>query len=145
MPGDLRRSRPGVYVTADATDAADLAEELAAGGRVCFVGDLTAAVDKEGIIATLGAALGAPAWFGHNWDALVDALRDLSWRPAEGYVLLLDGCATPARRATAAWAVLVDICRSTVAWWTDQDVPFHVVLRDPDPLGGFAVLDRPAP
>lgn len=34
---------------------------------------------KSELLAGLAKGLGLPAWFGHNWDALVDVLRDLSW------------------------------------------------------------------
>lgn len=30
-----------------------------------------------------------PAWFGENFDALNDCLRDLDWHPAPGYVLIV--------------------------------------------------------
>jgi hypothetical protein len=37
--------------------------------------------DKPGLIAALRVALDFPDWVGANWDALSDALRDLSWLP----------------------------------------------------------------
>ena len=36
---------------------------------------------KRELIGALGAALAFPEWVGANWDALYDALRDLSWLP----------------------------------------------------------------
>ena len=36
-----------------------------------------AASDKAGILDAFAEALDLPDWFGHNWDALVDALREV--------------------------------------------------------------------
>ena len=33
------------------------------------------AQDKAGVLDAFAAALELPEWFGHNWDALLDALR----------------------------------------------------------------------
>ena len=46
--------------------------------------DLSDCTGSEAAIARIAAALEFPDWFGHNWDALSDALNDLSWRPADG-------------------------------------------------------------
>lgn len=51
--------------------------------------DLAAAHNKGALLAALAERIGAPEWFGNNWDALADALGDLSWNPAPGYVMLL--------------------------------------------------------
>jgi hypothetical protein len=42
---------------------------------------------KAGLFAVLTPELSLPGWFGHNWDALVDGLRDLSWIPEKQVVL----------------------------------------------------------
>jgi hypothetical protein len=50
-------------------------------------------------------ALSFPGWFGRNWDALEDALADLSWLPAaRGRVLLVHRVA-----ATSDAATLLDV------------------------------------
>ena len=37
-----------------------------------------AALTKSAILDEFAAALALPGWFGRNWDALLDALRDLT-------------------------------------------------------------------
>jgi hypothetical protein len=55
---------------------------------------LSSATDrKRALFGTLKRRLGLPRHFGWNWDALNDALRDLSWLPAgtSRVTLLHDG------------------------------------------------------
>lgn len=54
------------------------------GRRVVSVGDVG---NKEDLLAALVAGLRIPEWFGWNWDALEDTLRDLSWL-SEGLVTI---------------------------------------------------------
>ena len=50
--------------------------------------DGAAARDKAALLDALAAALRFPAYFGKNWDALLDCLRTLpEFLPAQGYVL----------------------------------------------------------
>jgi RNAse (barnase) inhibitor barstar len=44
---------------------------------------------REDLFRTLETELRLPAYFGHNWDALEECLRDLSWLGAEQGVTLL--------------------------------------------------------
>lgn len=49
-----------------------------------------AAADKDGILDAFATALGLPDWFGHNWDALVDALRELEGREGRPVEIVWD-------------------------------------------------------
>lgn len=50
--------------------------------------DGAAARDKAGLMDAIGPAFRFPAYFGKNWDALLDCLRSLpDTVPARGYVL----------------------------------------------------------
>ena len=88
-------------------------------GYILFDANLGVAHSKGEVLAVLARAIEAPDWFGHNWDALADALGDLSWRVAPGYVLLLRGEATGEE-------MLNDILEATVAFWKLQNKPFWV-------------------
>ena len=77
-------------------------------------------------IGALAKALAFPDWFGGNWDALEDSLSDLSWRPAKGRVLMLEGVA-PGDSA----GILVDVLRAAAEHWALQGVPFFAVFLDP--------------
>ncbi|MFA7009521.1 MAG: barstar family protein [Elusimicrobiales bacterium] len=47
--------------------------------------------DKRGLLAALASALRFPAYFGYNWDALLDCLRSLpEFMNARGYALIIE-------------------------------------------------------
>ncbi len=90
-------------------------------GFVLFEADLENARGKGQVLAEMARVLGSPGWFGHNWDALADALSDLSWRKAPGYVLVLHG-------VVSGDEILNDILDMTVSFWKLHDKPFWVFL-----------------
>ena len=59
----------------EADDHLDLLTSL--GHDVRIVGAVSGGVDKATVLDAFAADLDLPDWFGRNWDALLDALRDL--------------------------------------------------------------------
>jgi hypothetical protein len=45
--------------------------------------------DREGVFEQFGALLQFPRYFGGNWNAFSDCVRDLDWLHASGFVLVL--------------------------------------------------------
>jgi hypothetical protein len=123
------RHRAGLHRLTDPAPAAEVARRLTPGGWRTLALALAATSDKAAVLAGFAAAGRFPGWVGANWDALEDALRDLSWVEAPGYVVLVDGWdrfyAAHRRDARALLAVLADVAR----WWAGQGTPFHVLLR----------------
>jgi hypothetical protein len=102
--------------------------------------DLRGADDKDEVLERIARALGFPAWFGGNWDALEDCLQDLSWRTGEGHVLLVRGFADlPADEL----GVLLDVLASSAAYWAERGRPFFAVLIDPERSLALPELFRP--
>ncbi|MDX1945786.1 MAG: barstar family protein [Pirellulaceae bacterium] len=44
---------------------------------------------KQKLLAILAEKLKFPGYFGHNWDALEESLRDFSWLPADQGVVIV--------------------------------------------------------
>jgi len=103
---------------------------IGAGKAGCLVQrvDLAGVRDKNGMLTAIGKALGFPEWFGHNWDALNDCLLDMGWRPAEGYVTLLDHCDGIHGRAEADFVSLMRSFQSAADEWREQGVPFWCLV-----------------
>lgn len=93
--------------------------------------DLAACHDKAGALELIGEALQFPDWVGDNWDALADALNDLSWLPANGYLLLLEHTSAWRGRAAEDFDMLLGILNETGATWAGQDTAFWALLPLP--------------
>ena len=104
-------------------------EQLATAGiRVAEI-DASAIESKQDLMADLSDALVLPDYFGGNWDALDEVLRDLGWLEADGHVLVVGG----AEALRASDAALIDgLARSWISAveqrWGAQGVPFHLLL-----------------
>lgn len=107
----------GVYRLNCSLDA--LHDSVQRADFVLFEADIATAHGKGEVLAELARAIKAPDWFGHNWDALADALGDLSWQKAPGYVLLLRG-------EQPGDEILDEILKQTVGYWRLQGKAFWV-------------------
>jgi hypothetical protein len=82
---------------------------------------------RDDLFDSMARALGFPAWFGRNWDALEDVLGDLSWRKADGHVLVFHSYP-----ASEELGILLDVLRSSAEYWAGRGKPFFAVLVDPE-------------
>jgi hypothetical protein len=89
---------------------------------------------KEKTLERIAAALRFPNWFGGNWDALEDALGDLSWLDAGGHVIVFDG--------EPPEAMLLEILRDCAEAWKARGAPFFAVFLDPAQRVGLPDLYR---
>ena len=118
--------RSGLYQTPP--DWSAVREQVARSGAACFTIDIANARTKEQLLDAFARPLSFPATFGRNWDALADVLQDLSWHPAEAYVLHLQHAA-PARRALGAeWVTLFEVLSATATYWKSRGRPFIVMI-----------------
>lgn len=83
---------------------------------------------KEALMSVLHGALGLPAGFGENWDALEDCLSDLSWRGAPGHVFVFEALDSLPHDDTS---MLFDVLSSAAQFWRGQGTPFFAVFVDP--------------
>jgi hypothetical protein len=119
----LQRQDAGIYFLPDA-DIDELAE-AAAVNRFAFLRvDLRGCHDKAGLLAQLAQSLSLPAHFGHNWDALADALGELRGGDVSGVVLLLEHSATLRRAATADFRQAMEVLQGACREWAARGVPF---------------------
>jgi len=95
--------------------------------------DLATCGDKASFLERTAEALAFPAWFGQNWDAFFDCVADLSWRPARGYVLLLENAETMRRDAPEALDTALAILGDAASAWESRGVPFRVFVSAPEP------------
>jgi hypothetical protein len=121
-------------------EAYELAWKLQQGGSQARVIRGSKTTTLDGFFDEIGAALQLPAYFGENWPALDECLKDLSWLRGPAYVLIVteadslfrddefDSLPTLlklAASAAEAWAVPADTGKP----WGHGSVPFHVVFQ----------------
>ncbi|MGI5448707.1 barstar family protein [Streptomyces sp. CA-243310] len=97
--------------------------------------DLDGVRSKAELMRRLGEALRVPEWFGGNWDALADALIDLSWLPAApGRLVAVTSWRGYERARPADWETLREILEEAVDFWAREDdgpsSPLTVLLAD---------------
>lgn len=115
--------RAGVYHMPLDGEAA-LIRAAEANAFMVFRVDLDRARDRDDMLATIARAMAFPEWFGANWDALLDSLADLGWRPAEGYVVVLEHCDGIHGRAEADFVALLQVFEQAASEWRDQGIAF---------------------
>ncbi len=96
-------------------------------------------LDASGLFAEAGAALQFPSYFGENWDAFADCLSDLSWLPAEGYLLVLDEADQLLRGAPDDLETLRTVLTETAQVWGEQQAVLADGTADPVPFSSLLV------
>ncbi len=119
----------GLYRYRGRATADSICEQVAQHGFHCFYLDGRAIKDKTSFLDACGKAMSFPPYFGHNWDALDECMTDLSWSPAQGYVLLYDHVEHFAGDDPAQWSIALDILRDAAAYWRDTGTPMFILLR----------------
>lgn len=96
-----------------------------------FQVDAKQAESKETLLRAFATTLYFPDYFGNNWDALEECLRDLSWLPHSNFLLVFQNADSLLRLGHKEFAILVAILGLATFSWKAEGVVFTVVL-----LGG---------
>lgn len=88
--------------------------------------------DRASVVAALDGALGAPAGRNRRWEALGERLLDLSWLPAQGYVLLLSGAQDLLESSPHDFDMLLDVLDEAAAGWAHARIPFFCFVALPE-------------
>ncbi|ARE77465.1 hypothetical protein B6R96_28935 [Streptomyces sp. Sge12] len=114
--------------------------------------DLDGVRGKAELMRRCGGALRLPEWVGGNWDALADALRDLSWLPVPrgagagagaggggdgdgGWLVAVTSWRGYAAARPGEWETLVEVLEEAVDFWRGRGPggpELVVVLADAD-------------
>ncbi|MCB1909518.1 MAG: barstar family protein [Rhodocyclaceae bacterium] len=89
--------------------------------------DLAGCRSKQALLERASAAFEFPDWFGHNWDALSDSLRDLSWLDAPGYLVVISSQEAFAAAQPDGWRTLCEVLAEVAAEREAEGVPWRNV------------------
>lgn len=94
--------------------------------------DLAGCEDDEALFQRMASHLRFPAWFGYNWDALQDCLRDLSWLPEGGHALVFEHLVQFRDADEDGFDTLLDILDTVAEEAEVHDQPWQVFMVLPD-------------
>jgi hypothetical protein len=100
--------------------------------------DLEFCGTKGAILDAFADACGLPEYFGGNWDALDECLRDDSWHEPpdaarHGILWRIDGAALAAREVPDAFETLVEILDDAVESWRERGVACWILVATDEP------------
>jgi len=122
--------KAGVYhLDREPRDVAPAAERA---GLDCFRIDVGHVHEKEDFLELVSKAMGFPDWFGGNWDALGDCLKDLSWLPGRGWVVVLEKSKHFAAGHRHEFDEAMDLLKEVSEYWREARRPFWVLVGGPD-------------
>lgn len=113
-------------------EAREVARAGETAGLACFRIDIGHAHDKEDFLGLVSRALKFPDWFGHNWDALADCLKDLSWLPGAGFVLVLEKGKHFGAGHRPEFEQAMELLKDVSEYWRDQNRPFWALVGGPE-------------
>lgn len=99
-------------------------EQIAAepGTRVFYL-DGQKINSKETFLKQAAEAMEFPTYFGANWDAFDECITDLTWCPAERYVILYDHADIFAQADPTQYQIALDILNSAKEYWEANHIP----------------------
>jgi RNAse (barnase) inhibitor barstar len=131
----MEAERSGVYRTP--AHVAALRKEAGKAGFQWFDVPLQAVSGKKQFFAVCAKQLKLPSYFGGNWDALADCVRDFSWVSGAGYVLHISGSEKFSQAAPDEYQTALAVLREAAEFWKEKSVPFMVFVDAAGDLPAF--------
>ncbi|MCU0550349.1 MAG: barstar family protein [Leptolyngbya sp. Prado105] len=89
------------------------------GARVFYL-DGRKIATKEDFLRETAEVMDFPAYFGKNWDAFDECIRDLSWVSAQKYILIYDRPDIFAKAQPDQWQIAQDLLQSASQYWQES-------------------------
>jgi RNAse (barnase) inhibitor barstar len=99
--------------------------------HIVYRADLRTARTRDQLLQIVGEGLEMPAWYGANYDALMDCLCDMNWIPAPGYTIILENCHNINTLAAPEFNMLIDVFAAAANNWREEDKPFWCFVDQP--------------
>ena len=131
----IEAKRSGVYRAPPSVDS--LREQAKKTGLVWVDMPLQAVSAKAQFLAVCAKQLKLPSYFGGNWDALADCLRDLNWLKGAGFVLHVAGHDKFAATAPEDYATALAVLTEAADFWKGKGTPFVVLVDGARELPAF--------
>lgn len=87
--------------------------------------------NDETVFEHFAEVLRFPGYFGRNWDAMDECLRDMEWAPADAHLIVINDADNLFLTSPSTFYALVDCLRFVAKhWheWQNKHFPFKVVF-----------------
>ena len=127
---DFTNSRISCIHFYDADDTGDeTIRKLIQGGYFAASIDALKIHSSLDLFDEIAASMNFPEYFGRNWDALDECLRDMeSWIPANGYVLFVNNAQVLWESHRHETSSLISSWLFCAEEWSKSEKPFHLVF-----------------
>ena len=88
-------------------------------------------ITKDTLLSAFADVFSFPDYFGHNWDALDECLRDLTWLERVNFILVFEKADKLLALGPQDFSTLIGILSRATFSWRAECVTFSVIL-----LGG---------
>ena len=123
-----------VHYAATADVSPQLRAALERAGIAAFDLDGAPIRTRDDLLRGIADAMQFPDYFGMNWDAVIDCLRDLADRhPAEGYVLFVHAAEGLWRQGLPWLGELIEVWLTAAEESAHDGVPLHLVFVNAAP------------
>jgi RNAse (barnase) inhibitor barstar len=85
---------------------------------------------REHVLSMLEAEFHFPDYFGRNWDAVDECIRDLSWLPAKGYCCILRHASELKRQDQRTYKMLLDVLSDASNIWRREGKRFCLLIAE---------------
>ncbi len=131
----IEAKRSGVYRAPASVDSMrDQAKKI---GLLWLDLPLQAVSGKQQFLAVCAKQLKLPSYFGGNWDALADCVRDFNWLKGAGFVLHIAGHEKFAKAAPDDYETALAVLSEAAAFWKEKGTPFVVLVDGAKDLPAF--------
>jgi RNAse (barnase) inhibitor barstar len=121
---------PGIYLLKSSDLVAKISSLSAIYNFRFFYIDGEDIQDKETFLKKAGEIMGFPDYYGRNWDAFEECIKDLGWYPAESYLILYDHFDVFATYSPREFKVALTIFGSAIKYWEETNrITFYVLLK----------------
>jgi Barstar (barnase inhibitor) len=131
----IEAKRSGVYRAPK--DIAALRKAAATAEALWLELPLAGVANKKQFFAACAKQLKLPSYFGGNWDALADCVRDFNWLAGKGYVVCLSGQEKFAKSAADDYLTALDVLAEAAVFWKGRGTPFIVLVDGAKDLPAF--------
>jgi len=126
----LHKVSPGIYLLKSNALVATISSLSTIHNFRFFYIDGEQTRTKETFLKKAGEVFGFPDYYGRNWDAFEECIKDFEWYPAECYLILYDHFEVFAAYSPEDFRVALTIFKSAIKYWEEKNrITFYVLLR----------------